>query len=300
MANQEPFSFNSKGRTGEQVPHSGIHHDEAPVREFDNTSLHQAVEQGLIVTPNSPAELVKERKGSWKKPVAAVALLGAVAAGAFGYKQLASGDSAPNPDRKPVATSSPNPGESKPTKAETSEFMPAELSAEQYKDGDALIRAFDAERNKWMMSGSDEEDSIDWANPESSIRSLAEKNDVKFIDTLLVSNWRENPDLQSTIASFMDQHYAVLYANALTTETHYPEDKVPYTQGQDVTMTNVNKASKDTMVVSYRYEMRSNADENRGDQYLTNDVNGSLGGSTVTFQNQNGVWKISDIQSFAG
>lgn len=32
----------------EQVPHSGVHFDEKPVEDFDNTSLQEAVDQGLL------------------------------------------------------------------------------------------------------------------------------------------------------------------------------------------------------------------------------------------------------------
>jgi hypothetical protein len=42
MANQEPFSFNGRGRAQEQTPHSNVHHDEKPLKEFDNTPLAEA------------------------------------------------------------------------------------------------------------------------------------------------------------------------------------------------------------------------------------------------------------------
>lgn len=45
------------GSVTEQIPHSGVHHGETPVRDFDNTTLGEAVDRRLIKTPSSPAEL---------------------------------------------------------------------------------------------------------------------------------------------------------------------------------------------------------------------------------------------------
>src|SRR5689334_536652 len=91
-----------------------------------------------------PGKEHRDDKGSGlgKKIGIAVGGLALVGAGFFGAKVAGNGDHAPTPDRKPVATSSPNPSETKPTQAETSDFTPTELSVEKYQDGDALIRAF--------------------------------------------------------------------------------------------------------------------------------------------------------------
>lgn len=56
MANQEPFTFGNGNRAPEQTPHSGIHHDERPVEEFE-TTLAEDHEMGRIQTPDSPARL---------------------------------------------------------------------------------------------------------------------------------------------------------------------------------------------------------------------------------------------------
>lgn len=113
MANQEPFTFGNGNRAPEQTPHSGVHHGERPVREFD-TPLPDAVEQGLIQTPDSPASLVSdpaEKKGRWKKPVAVGTLVLAAAAGTFGIGRATSGGNSAPPEAKPTASAPATPGE---------------------------------------------------------------------------------------------------------------------------------------------------------------------------------------------
>ncbi len=253
-----------------------------------------------VVPPKEHRDDKNDKKLGWKKPAAAVALLGAVAAGAFGGMKAMGGDEKIDiRPTTPTASAPANPGETEAPQNTGSEYAPVELTVERYQDGDALIRAYNAESNKWVMSGVDKQDSIDWADPEGSIRLISQEYDEAYIDALFVSDWQERPQLQEMIATFTSQHEVVLNASIMTTDSTQPEDKEPYEQREDVTMTEVVEATPDQMVVSYRYEMWSNADQNRGDMYIEN-VNGREGGSTVTFLNENGVWKISDIKYLAG
>lgn len=82
--------------TKEQIPHS-FRHGETPHREFDNTPLTDAVEQGLIITPDSPALLMPEKKNNgWKKPlVVGTAILAAIGGG-IGIGAKAMGGNEPN------------------------------------------------------------------------------------------------------------------------------------------------------------------------------------------------------------
>ena len=92
MANQEPFSFGNGNRAPEQVPPSTVHHGERPPeREFDNTTLEEAHERGLIKTPESPAPLAPpvglapttlttSQESFWRKHPRIAATVGGIAA----------------------------------------------------------------------------------------------------------------------------------------------------------------------------------------------------------------------------
>lgn len=245
----------------------------------------------------------KEKTGfGWKKPAAAMALVAATAAGVFGGAKALGGDTNTEPRQEPSASAPANPGETKETQDpndEISDFAPVALTVENYQDGDQLIRAWNSERNKWVMSGVDMEEEVDWADPEASIAGIAADYDTEYIETLLVDDWQERPQLYDMVVSYIDQHRIVLNASIMTTDSTQPEDIEPYEEGQDVTMTRIEESTPDQMVVTYRYSRWSNADQNRGDLFIEN-VNGKEGGETVTFVNQDGVWKISDIKYFAG
>lgn len=94
MAKQDQYPRDDDGRTKEQIPHS-FRHGETPVNEFDNTPLTDAVEQGLIITPDSPALLMPDKK-SWftdnkNKVIVGLAGLSLAATAALGVS-LAKGD----------------------------------------------------------------------------------------------------------------------------------------------------------------------------------------------------------------
>ena len=59
MSNQEFTPNENPGSVEEQIPHSGVYGYEKPVTEFDNTTLHEAHEQGLLETPENPSNLVE-------------------------------------------------------------------------------------------------------------------------------------------------------------------------------------------------------------------------------------------------
>jgi hypothetical protein len=203
------------------------------------------------------------------------------------------GEAAPTPEREPSVSASADPGEVTAENPSV-DYEPSELSAETLQDGDALMLGLHDEYNKWMVSGINLEDEVDWTNPDGSIRSISEQYDEKYTNTLLVGGWENNSALAEVISSFKEQHAVVLNASIMTTDSNQPEDIEPYAQGYDVTDTEVLEESPDKMVVSSTFTMWSNADKNRGDAYIEN-VNGRTDGQVVTFVNQDGVWKVAEI-----
>lgn len=119
--NPEHYPEPNDQGTKSRIPHSGRHGYEQPVQEFDNTSLGEAHERGLILTPDSPAPLLtldQEDKKTlgWRKPAAAGALVLVAVAGAFGIGKATSGGEANSqPETQPSATGAPAvPGETEP------------------------------------------------------------------------------------------------------------------------------------------------------------------------------------------
>lgn len=116
MANQEQYPEDSNATTQEQVPHS-FRHGETPHREFDNTPLPDAVEQGLIITPDSPAILMPDKNSSgWKKRVVGLTAIVAALAGGIGFGMNATGGNNNNTEpRADASVSAPaNPSETPP------------------------------------------------------------------------------------------------------------------------------------------------------------------------------------------
>lgn len=111
-----------------QVPHSGVHFDERPVDEFDNTTLQEASEQGLIgpvpetidplVVTSEPTTPPKNT-GRAKLYVGAGAGALALVAGAF-FATHSGGEKTAN--QKPAATAAPNP-EMEALKKQTQDFI---------------------------------------------------------------------------------------------------------------------------------------------------------------------------------
>ena len=103
--------LNNRVEQGEQVPHSGIHHDERPVEEF-TTSLQDDYDQGRFQqTPDTASHIAPDasanaKKGLKTKLAIGAGVLAAVAAGGVGFLAGHSGGKeAPKAEKKPAATS---------------------------------------------------------------------------------------------------------------------------------------------------------------------------------------------------
>ena len=208
--------------TSEQIPHSGVHHDEHPVDEFDNTPLPEAVERGLVnPTPDTPAELAPtdptDKKSRKKLVIGGVAFLAgaAVIAGSvIGVK--AAGDApknaAPAPD--PKATSQTP--EATPTAAveaiDPRQFdMPlnatpeelgqkyAELSTATYA-GDLTPAVYEAFIND--NSG---------ITSQEYAQKVATKNVTALFDAQYIPNWRDDPNLAGAFRFATDANAARVF-----------------------------------------------------------------------------------------
>lgn len=196
MSEYPKDSFNKpnlhRGVTPEQIPHSGKHGNEFPVREFDNTSLIEASDRGLIATPESASEIFsdslksdaqliqeerelleqEERNGSMRSSesdnpfarflrtkagkitagIAGVAVVAGAAGAAVGFTN---GNSQNSPT-KPQTTSEPvTPNTAKPVTPESGVPSVQSLEVKAGQAPEATATALADLISKWGMAGTD-------------------------------------------------------------------------------------------------------------------------------------------------
>jgi hypothetical protein len=232
----------------------------------------------------------RDDKGKWKKPIAAFALLGAVAAGAIvGHNKLSGNEANPTPDRKPVATSSPNPGE-KPANPDTpaAEFG---LEAKDYANNPAQAAVdFMDQYNQWLNTGVD----VKAANADrrfelhddvSYAAELNKASDDAFAAEMLVPNWQDNQNLVQFMQNSIENH-KLNSSLALVTTDSGTANKEPFRSYLDVVpgTTDVKSASPKGFEVFVAWDGRDNSDMNLADEhYQGRDTDQETGDFTLTF-----------------
>lgn len=110
----DPLALPPTEGQGPQIPHSGVGGLEKPHREFRETPLHSAVEQGLITTrtPDTPRTWLEapqpKKKHTVGKVLAGMTAVAAVAGGAFTLGSR-SNDSESSSSIAPAVTAAPSP-----------------------------------------------------------------------------------------------------------------------------------------------------------------------------------------------
>lgn len=313
MHENEPSPTNQPEHvTSEQIPHSGIHHDEHPVDEFDNTPLPEAVERGLVnPTPDTPAGLEStdptdpaEKKSHKRLVIGGAAFLAgaAVIAGSvIGIKAASDAPKNTPPAPDPKATSQTPEATSTPTaNAEVltvkSLEIPAALTPEQ------LGTTFVQDRlTRWDMAGSVGGDQLqkDWirttlADKDFLAPTIAKNGDT-FADALFVSNWRENPDLVKWVDQEKRSNLNGLELWLKTYKSGDSNDIEPFSRTSTVESTTVISQTADTVSTSSAATEHTNADKNRAvklDPGIAM-IDGNKITVNTTFQLVDGSWKIS-------
>ncbi len=210
MHENEPSPSNQPEHvTSEQIPHSGIHHDERPVDEFDNTPLPEAVERGLVnPTPDTPAQLKRpeqddpaEKKSHKKLIIGGTAFLAGaalIAGSVIGIKAASDApkNAVPRPD--PKATSQTP--EASPTAAaeaiDPHQFdMPLNATPEELgkKYAELSTATFAGDLTPAVYEA--------FINDNTGITSqeyahnVATKNVTALFDAQYIPSWRDDPNL---------------------------------------------------------------------------------------------------------
>lgn len=248
----------------------------------------------------------------WTRGKVAVVGGAAATAGAIagGFAAFGGSDNDPAGDRQPSTSVPANPSETEDlTPDQVAELAPkpTELTVERYgTDGDALTRAYMSQFNDWMTANATQEAS-DTFNPvehggyEQYVPLINKPVDDAYIDALFVSDWQERPQLRTAVADYIEGHANGVQINLMTTDSGNAEDLEPYQYGWEVGSVAVETESTNEIVVSYRWEGVDNSDMNRGDVISSEgSSDGVTGGATLTWVNEDGVWKIADHKYYAG
>jgi hypothetical protein len=304
MAKREQYEQypDQSNETGQGIPHSGVHHGEKPHREFNNTPLDRAVQEGLIKTPSSPATLHEQK--SWKRPVAGVLGLGlAAGAAVFGYNQLNGEDNSVNNREStsaPVGSVEPGNGTQKET--ESQDNGPTAIDYETYKDdAEGLAEAFTELRNQWLNSGysvdlakSDERFSM---SEEEYATGIAQKTDAEYIEAMMAPGWDTNPVLVDFVNTNIKNHDGLIQMKLITSDPKNGDDEV-YESGINLDQGTASIVTSDdeTVVLQFSWSGSDNRDQNRGEDFYINDYdpNTETGGGTYTFKNIDGSLKLAD------
>jgi hypothetical protein len=208
---------------------------------------------------------------------------------------------APNPDRTVSAPATPGEATADtPTNPDGESLAngPTELSVEQFKDGESLANAWNTQANRWIMSNATKEtkDNEDFSTSRKEyVARINEPIDNQYIDTLLVANWQNNPNLVRLVEETTRIHYNTVLINLSTTDSDRPEDLEPYEIGEKVISSKTISESNKEIITAIDYERWDNSDKNGANDFLENPINGVTGTDTLTWTNVDGVWKISDF-----
>lgn len=309
MHENEPSPSNQPEQlTSEQIPHSGIHHDERPVDEFDNTSLPEAVERGLVnPTPDTPSELEQtaptEKKSHKKLIIGGAAFLAgaAVIAGSvIGLK--AAGDAPKNPAPKPDPKATSQTPEATPTA--TSEVLtvqsaeiPAGLSPEQL--GTTLIKRL----SSWDMAGATTANRAAYLKASDSFAyasQLSETNGNIYAEALFGPNWQTVPILATYVPNEEKANAGLIELWFATSPGigASPLDTSPFQSWDTVDSVTVVSQDAGSITENIATTAHNNAGQgNRADQLDPGAValNGEKFVVKATFTAVNGVEKISNF-----
>lgn len=285
---------------------------EQPHREFDNTTLAQAVDMGLPKTPDSPAALTQHKKPEKKDKKRAAAIGGSLlaAAVAAGGGYLALGGEDDSRDRRTTTSASNDTNGTEPgsnaVEDERSWPQPGaeEISAEVYTTPEAVVAAYEEQLNNWYSAGATIENKTSLRDEFSGTRSefaavLAEEYAEPYVDALFVPGWEADASLAGAVEAERDIHAAALDWY-LVTAGDEPEDVEPYKRGIEFTEVEASDATSTSFVTTVRFAEFDNSANNRVADYKQEwgqeDVNDRTGGQIITWELVGGAWKVADIE----
>lgn len=188
------------------VPHSGVHNDEKPEKEFDKTPLHVAVEQGLInSTPDSVEDLARVEDNA---PNRRKNKLGIIFGSLLGITAVIGGGVAiAGNNEKPSANSSSVPSnESGQTSSDTSEDSAQSEDSEE-KDSPQSSESGSQDNPEVKIANSDSPQDIASALDHNYTAAI-NTSDTKFLDFFYSdeSYWRLSEEAIANVRQRKDSN----------------------------------------------------------------------------------------------
>lgn len=281
-------------------------HDHAPKAassldhvEVPDTMTYTDDEKALARAAQADAE-----KKS-KKPliIGGSALAAAIIAGGA-WIGLSGGDKEETPPSEPTAAAPAETGSNGETDNTVEELVVEPISAEVYTTPEAVMERYVELYNEWTTANARPETREGYLQDinqgrESYIARINEPVDDAYAETLYAPGWQENAQLREVVDGIKDEHALVVLANMATTDSLNDADLEPYTAGLRTTSFDVIEQSEHHIVVDWRFIGWDNADQNRAELFVKS-IDGRTGGSRMTWENIDGVWKISDTDYYDG
>ncbi len=266
-----------------------------------------------VIPPKEHRDDKHDKKLGWKKPAAAVALLGAIAAGAFGGSKVMGGEntSEPVPPKEPGVSAPAEPGQNEKDPEANEGEVSFTLNAEKYVDNrEQLAEDFVAEYNEWQNSGYSAEAISDPKRFETDdatyAMSLNEPYDIQFSSEMLVDDWQTNPNLVRWYTTGVENHHD---NTQLALRTAPPEDGgtreenvEQYQRFVDLapgTVVANDPENADEVVVYFEFTGRNNQDKNISEEHSSSfDPNLETGDWQLTFvPAADGSLRLANVES---
>lgn len=239
----------------------------------------------------------------WKKPTAALALLGAVAAGAFGVNKLSDKNDTSPPKAEATVSASTNQGDSSEAENKEPATYDFGISAAEYENNpEALGKKFYEIYNSFLATGATEkqatsDDRLKMGDIEYS-RYISQDVDQAFTDDVFVQNWEDDPELAAYVNNLIEIGHITRHGRLAT----YPvgtEEDIPYERQYIVD--NVG-GSTNPLITNINWHGYDNRNENSVEEVIIvdHDINNDTGGDTITWVEENGQLKISSIDYYTG
>lgn len=305
---------------GTKINHSGNAPDgmrEVPVNEFDNTPLQDAVDRGLVgtpdfiptesnYTPRTDLEASSEKKRFTKKQKIIAALSGVALLAGIGGSIAASNMN--GPDKSPVAEAPADPTEAQaepetPSESETP-ASPEAITVESLEISNTLTpeqlgTLFVEERlSAWDSMGTTEdtlEAYITSGGDVNVIDETAAKNAELMAEALLVPNWKDIPALAYFVDANTQANESSIELWMKTSDTNRNEE--PYKRWIESESVTSFTEDNGTLTITIDATSRNNVDKNRAGEIdpATLDHKNEPVTIVVAFQDIDGKYKMSSI-----
>lgn len=248
-------------------------------------------------------ERAKENKGHM--PWIAGAVATAIVVGGGLVLKFTGGDkegSAESPARTPDTTATATTGET-PSDSETNNStVEFGISANEFANNpEALANEYYTQHNTMMIAGITQEvrnaDRRFELTDREYVSEIAQPIHEDFVDKMFVSNWEENPELADYVNTLLEISLDTKEIR-LKTDPTKPENTEPYERKLVLEKVTGNISPLETSVL---WVDENNSALNEGEEFSTGTYSSGLtGGETLTWVNEDGKLKISNITHYDG